>query len=232
MERGEVGASGTPRVATGPRAGQAGFRNISLKVTSMHNSNNRCFSLVSSKCFPASTKGLTSLPVCKEPSKRKAFTLQNSVAVCRWAGTPQSSNAQCGALGRSLTRRPCPEQMFSPSFLSLPLGHLTPATLSRGGRIRNSPGGARVLGREEPWAGQMLHLSPGCLCSWAHSLSLAHSFPFLFLFAPAPAAYGSSQARDGIRTGNCSCGLRHSHGNTGSEPHLGGILNSLSKARD
>ena len=134
--------------------------------------------------------------------------------------------------GRSLTGRPCPEQMFSPSFLSLPLGHLTPATLSRGGRIRNSPGGARVLGREEPWAGQMLHLSPGCLCSWAHSLSLAHSFPFLFLFAPAPAAYGSSQARDGIRTGNCSCGLRHSHGNTGSEPHLGGILNSLSKARD
>ena len=37
-------------------------------------------------------------------------------------------------------------------------------------------------------------------------------------FRAAPLAYGSSQARGGIRA--AAAGLRHSHSNTGSEPHL------------
>jgi len=42
---------------------------------------------------------------------------------------------------------------------------------------------------------------------------------FLFLlFRATPAAYGSSQARGRIRAAAPS--LRHSHSNTGSEPHL------------
>ena len=44
---------------------------------------------------------------------------------------------------------------------------------------------------------------------------------FFCLFAiswAAPAAYGGSQARGRIRA--TAAGLRHSHSNTGSEPHL------------
>ena len=37
-------------------------------------------------------------------------------------------------------------------------------------------------------------------------------------FRAAPAAYGSSQARGGIRA--AAAGLHHSHSNTGSEPRL------------
>ena len=37
-------------------------------------------------------------------------------------------------------------------------------------------------------------------------------------FRGAPVAYGSSQAKGQIRA--AGAGLRHSHGNTGSEPHM------------
>lgn len=58
------------RVAAGPRRGQTGFRNISLKTTFMLDAQpeQRMFSdglQVSSKGLPASTKCLTSLPMCK-----------------------------------------------------------------------------------------------------------------------------------------------------------------------
>ena len=49
-----------------------------------------------------------------------------------------------------------------------------------------------------------------------------HFFFFLFfffrLFRTAPVAHGRSQARAQI--GAVAAGLYHSHGNTGSEPHL------------
>ena len=41
---------------------------------------------------------------------------------------------------------------------------------------------------------------------------------FFFLFRATIAAYGSSQARGPI--GAVAAGLRHSHSNVGSEPHL------------
>ena len=41
---------------------------------------------------------------------------------------------------------------------------------------------------------------------------------FFFLFRAAGVAYGSSQARG--RLGAAAAGLRHSHRNAGSEPHL------------
>ena len=41
---------------------------------------------------------------------------------------------------------------------------------------------------------------------------------FFFLFRATPAAYGSSQAKGWIRA--APAGLRHSHSNVGSEPHL------------
>ena len=44
-----------------------------------------------------------------------------------------------------------------------------------------------------------------------------HFFSF-FLFRAAPAAYGSSQARGGIRAAAAS--LYHSHSNSGSKLHL------------
>ena len=47
------------------------------------------------------------------------------------------------------------------------------------------------------------------------------SFLFLFFFAiswATPEAYGASQARG--RIGAAAAGLRQSHSNTGSEPHL------------
>ena len=61
------------------------------------------------------------------------------------------------------------------------------------------------------------------------------------VFMAAPAAYRSSQARDPI--GVATAGLRHSHGNTGSEPHSQPtphayssrqhqILDPLSQAKD
>ena len=43
-------------------------------------------------------------------------------------------------------------------------------------------------------------------------------FFFFCLFRAAPAAYGSSQA--GGQIGAADAGLRHSHSNTGSKPHL------------
>ena len=65
-----------------------------------------------------------------------------------------------------------------------------------------------------------------------------HFFFFFFLFMTIPEAYGSSQARAGIRA--TATGLHHSHSNTRSEPHLwptpqlaaNQILNPLSEARD
>ena len=39
-----------------------------------------------------------------------------------------------------------------------------------------------------------------------------------FLFRATPVAYGSSQARGGIRA--AAAGLHHSHSNIGSVPHL------------
>ena len=50
-----------------------------------------------------------------------------------------------------------------------------------------------------------------------HLLMMSHFFSFL-LFRTAPAASGSSQARG--RIGATAAGLRHSHSNSGSEPHL------------
>ena len=56
------------------------------------------------------------------------------------------------------------------------------------------------------------------------------------LFTASPAAYGSAQARGRIRA--AAAGIRHSHGDPGSEsplrltPQLRAILNQLSKARD
>ena len=69
-------------------------------------------------------------------------------------------------------------------------------------------------------------------------------FPLIYLFSlfafsgAAPAADGGSQARG--RIGAVATGLRQSHSNAGSEPHLQPapqltqclILNPLSKARD
>ena len=46
--------------------------------------------------------------------------------------------------------------------------------------------------------------------------------PFFFLFMAAPVAYGSSRARGQI--GAAAAGLHHSHSNTGSELHLGPML--------
>ena len=43
-------------------------------------------------------------------------------------------------------------------------------------------------------------------------------FFFFCLFRAAPEAYGGSQARG--PTGAAAAGPHHSHGNTGSEPHL------------
>ena len=43
-------------------------------------------------------------------------------------------------------------------------------------------------------------------------------FCFVLLFRAAPAAYGGSRARGGI--GAVAAGLRHSHSNSGSKPHL------------
>ena len=42
--------------------------------------------------------------------------------------------------------------------------------------------------------------------------------PFFFLFRAALATYGGSQARGPI--GVVAAGLRHSHSNVGTEPHL------------
>ena len=56
------------------------------------------------------------------------------------------------------------------------------------------------------------------------------------LFRAAPVAYGGSQARG--PNGAVAAGLRQSHSNAGSEPHvpptlqLTAMLNLLSKARD
>ena len=43
-------------------------------------------------------------------------------------------------------------------------------------------------------------------------------FLSFFLLTAAPVAYGSSQARDGLKA--AAAGLHHSLGNTGSELHL------------
>ena len=64
-------------------------------------------------------------------------------------------------------------------------------------------------------------------------------FFFFFLLKTAPVAYGSSWARGCIRA-TAMYGLRHSHSNKGSKPHLqpmpqlGGnwILHPLSEARE
>ena len=47
---------------------------------------------------------------------------------------------------------------------------------------------------------------------------LKKKFFFAFFFRATPSAYGNSQARGWI--GVTPSGLRHSHGNMGSEPHL------------
>ena len=44
------------------------------------------------------------------------------------------------------------------------------------------------------------------------------NFIYLFFFRAAPKAYGDSQARGLIRA--VGVGLRHSHSNMGSKPHL------------
>ena len=51
---------------------------------------------------------------------------------------------------------------------------------------------------------------------WSSVLEM--NFFFFRLFRAAPAAYGGSQARSW--TGAVAAGLRHSHSNTGSNPHL------------
>ena len=61
-------------------------------------------------------------------------------------------------------------------------------------------------------------------------------FVFLLFLWATPAAYGGSQVRG--RIGAVATGLRQSHSNTGSEPHLQPtpqerqILNPLSETRD
>ena len=45
-------------------------------------------------------------------------------------------------------------------------------------------------------------------------------FCFCLLFKPTPVAYGSSQARDGIRAPATGLPHSHSHSNARSEPHL------------
>ena len=47
-----------------------------------------------------------------------------------------------------------------------------------------------------------------CVCVYIH----------IFFLRATPAAYGSFQARDGIRA--AAAGLHYSHGNVGSEPRL------------
>ena len=51
-----------------------------------------------------------------------------------------------------------------------------------------------------------------------HPCLVTDFFFFFCLFRAAPPAYGGSQARGLI--GAVSAGLRHSHSNTGSKPHL------------
>ena len=54
---------------------------------------------------------------------------------------------------------------------------------------------------------------------WSLTLFLARFyFGFFHLFRAPPTAYGSSQARGGIRT--IAAGLGQSHSNTRSEPRL------------
>ena len=66
--------------------------------------------------------------------------------------------------------------------------------------------------------GQMVYLWNVYFRKLFFSFLLFFFFFFFFSFSATPLAYGSSQARG--RIGAAAADLRHSHGNTGSEPHL------------